>query len=71
MNLIKDKGGQFEVVGLVVSPHFQKCRGYTEALHKSLPKLYPKPVIRPLLNLGWEEYIVNVRHKQLRAGALQ
>lgn len=56
----KDNGGQFKIVGIITSPDFQKCRLYTERLHKVYPYLYPKPDVKALLNVEWEEYIIQV-----------
>lgn len=60
-----ERGGQFEVVGLICAPEFQKCRVYIERLHKHMSNLYSKPEIKALINLDWEEKLLEVIRTQV------
>lgn len=55
-----DKAGHFEVIGLICAPEFQKCRVYIERLHKHMPNSYSKPEIKALINLDWDEKLLEV-----------
>lgn len=63
MEEFEDTSILFEIVGLIVTASFQQCRLIVRKLHKSLPKMYQPPIIRPMMNLEWEEYITKVRRK--------
>ncbi|KAF2897965.1 hypothetical protein ILUMI_08217 [Ignelater luminosus] len=54
---------QFRIVGNVASPEFQICRYYIERLHKSFPKDYQEPDIRPLLDVDWNLFLIKLRRR--------
>lgn len=51
---------RFTIVGIVTSEDFQKCRFAITKLHKSFPKEFTTPDIRPMLDLEWNEFIIKV-----------
>lgn len=51
---------RFTVVGIVTSEDFQKCRFAINKLHKSFPKVFVTPDIRPMLDVEWNEFIIKV-----------
>ncbi|XP_044759474.1 probable inactive peptidyl-prolyl cis-trans isomerase-like 6 [Coccinella septempunctata] len=59
---------KFTVYGLMVMAEFQKCKYIVESLHSCYPERYAKPVVRPLLNVDWNEFLRKERRS--RGGAL-
>lgn len=50
-----------QIVGILTSEEFQKCKFYAQYLHKHLPKLYAPPVLRPMLDVQWTEFLTQCR----------
>lgn len=51
----------FQLVGMLTSTAFQKSRLYIERLHKSFPNMFSKPILRPMLNVDWSQYLTKIR----------
>lgn len=56
----EDEKIKFSVYGLMVTAEFQKCKYIVESFHRCYPEKYEEPVIKPMLNLGWNEFLRNV-----------
>ncbi|KAL1497325.1 hypothetical protein ABEB36_008307 [Hypothenemus hampei] len=54
------KPQKFLLVGIVTSEDFQKCRYVLEKLHKSFPKEFVSPDVRPMLDVEWNQFITKV-----------
>ncbi|XP_049856975.1 probable inactive peptidyl-prolyl cis-trans isomerase-like 6 [Schistocerca gregaria] len=54
---------QINVIGLITSVEYQKAKLCVERLHRHLPYLFSKPVIRGMLEFDWEEFIMRQRRE--------
>ncbi|KAL3273442.1 hypothetical protein HHI36_014886 [Cryptolaemus montrouzieri] len=59
---------QFTVIGLTVTPEFQKCKYIVESLHRCYPEKFDQPIIKSFLNLDWNGFLRNERRS--RGGTL-
>lgn len=62
------KIGTFTVVGLMVTPEFQKCKYIVQTLHRCYPEIYDPPEIRGMLNVDWIEFLEN--EQRMRGGQM-
>ncbi|XP_050298898.1 probable inactive peptidyl-prolyl cis-trans isomerase-like 6 [Anthonomus grandis grandis] len=54
---------KFLVIGIITSDDFQKCRYALAKLHKSFPKEFDEPDIRPMLDVEWNEFITKYQRR--------
>ncbi|XP_006626395.1 probable inactive peptidyl-prolyl cis-trans isomerase-like 6 [Lepisosteus oculatus] len=61
---------QVEIVGLMKEPSFQIAKCIAEGLKQKFPSSFSEPVLRPLLECAWYEYLNN-KKKQLKGEVWQ
>ncbi|CAG9827351.1 unnamed protein product [Diabrotica balteata] len=52
---------KFEISGIITSAAFQRCRFLAIKLYRSFPKQYEHPVIKPMLNVEWEQFLTKMQ----------
>ncbi|XP_045476447.1 probable inactive peptidyl-prolyl cis-trans isomerase-like 6 [Harmonia axyridis] len=55
---------KFNVYGLLVTAEFQKCKYIAEGLFRCYPEKYLEPLIKPMLNVEWNEFLRNERRSR-------
>ncbi|XP_019868112.1 probable inactive peptidyl-prolyl cis-trans isomerase-like 6 [Aethina tumida] len=60
---MEEKPRKFMICGLFVNSGFQMCKFLVNKLHNSYPQHFSIPIVRGMLDVQWDEYILKMKRK--------